>query len=99
VCSSDLFFAALSCSGGGVIRDVIINQEPSAFKKTIYEEVAVLGALLMVVGLYFCNQFEHSAYPVVICIVSTLLLIITIRIAVYHYNIQYPKFLGGNASG
>jgi hypothetical protein len=53
----------------------------------------------MVVGLYFCNQFEHSAYPVVICIVSTLLLIITIRIAVYHYNIQYPKFLGGNASG
>jgi NitT/TauT family transport system substrate-binding protein len=92
------FFAALSCSGGGVIRDVIINQEPSAFKKTIYEEVAVLGALLMVVGLYFCNQFEHSAYPVVICIVSTLILIIAIRLAVYHFNIQYPKFLGGNAS-
>jgi NitT/TauT family transport system substrate-binding protein len=92
------FFAALSCSGGGVIRDVIINQEPSAFKKTIYEEVAVLGALFMIVGLYFCNQFEHSSYPVIACIVSTLILIIAIRVAVYRYNIQYPKFLGGSSS-
>lgn len=91
-------FAALSCSGGGVIRDVIINQEPSAFKKTIYEEVAVLGTLFMIIGLYFCNQFEHSAYPVIICIISTLLLIIAIRIAVYYYNIQYPKFLGGSTA-
>lgn len=89
------FCAALSCSGGGVLRDIVINQEPNAFKKTIYEEPAVVGALALILGLYLAKQSEHSALPVVICILFSIGLVILMRIAVYQFNIQYPKWLGG----
>lgn len=91
------FCAALSCSGGGVLRDIVINQEPSAFKKTIYEEPAVIGALILILGLYLAKQYEHSALPVVICILFSIALVILMRIAVYQFNIQYPKWLGGES--
>lgn len=90
------FFAALSCSGGGVLRDVIVNQEPSAFKKTIYEEPAVIGALMLIGGLYIAKQYEHSPTPVMICILMSISLVVIMRVAVYQFNLQYPKWLGGS---
>lgn len=89
--------AALSCSGGGVLRDIVVNQEPSAFKKTIYEEPAIIGALVLLAGLYASKQYEHSPTPVVICILFSIALVILMRVAVYQFNLQYPKWLGGDA--
>jgi uncharacterized membrane protein YeiH len=91
--------AALTCAGGGMLRDIVINQEPSTFKGVIYEEVAVVGAMCMVTGLMIANHFEYSALPVYLSILISIVLIICLRLAIYKYHWHYPKFLGGSNSG
>lgn len=88
--------AALSCAGGGFLRDIVVNQEPSTFKGVFYEEVAILGALVFAVGLMIANQFEHSQTPVMIAIVLSILFIAICRIAIYRFNLHYPRWLVGN---
>jgi uncharacterized membrane protein YeiH/ABC-type nitrate/sulfonate/bicarbonate transport system substrate-binding protein len=90
--------AALSCAGGGMLRDVLINQEPSTFKGVIYEEAAIVGALFLVGGLMISNQFEHTPIPVYVTLISTVILIICLRLAIYHYHWRYPKSLGGTSN-
>jgi uncharacterized membrane protein YeiH len=86
---------ALTCAGGGMLRDIVINQEPATFKGVIYEEVAVMGALLLIIGLVLSNPFEHSAIPVYACVVASILSIVTIRLLIYRFDIRYPPWLGG----
>jgi NitT/TauT family transport system substrate-binding protein len=88
--------AALSCAGGGFLRDIVVNQEPSTFKGVFYEEVAILGALVFAVGLIIANQFEQTQTPVMIAIVSSIAFIALCRIAIYHYKLRYPYWLVGN---
>lgn len=86
--------AALTCAGGGMLRDIVINQEPSTFKGVIYEEVAVVGVLILVGGLMIANHFEYTAIPVYLSIIFSIVLIICMRLAIYKYHWHYPKFLG-----
>ncbi len=88
--------AALSCAGGGFLRDIVVNQEPSTFKGVFYEEVAILGALVFSVGLMIANNFEHSETPVLVSIVLSILFIASCRVAIYRYNLHYPRWLIGN---
>lgn len=88
--------AALSCAGGGFLRDIVVNQEPATFKGVFYEEVAILGALVFAVGLMIANQFEHTQTPVMVAIVFSILFIGLFRIAIYRYNLRYPSWLVGN---
>ncbi|MBU3541610.1 TRIC cation channel family protein [Polynucleobacter sp. UB-Tiil-W10] len=90
--------AALTCAGGGMLRDIVINQEPSTFKGVIYEEAAVAGALCLVAGFMIANHFEYSPIPVFISLIFSLTLIICLRLAIYKYHLRYPKFLGGTDS-
>lgn len=87
--------AALSCAGGGMLRDIVVNQEPATFKGVIYEEVAVLGALVFVAGLMVANTFEQSPIPVYVTVVISMLIIVLLRVLVYRYDIRYPKLLTG----
>lgn len=89
--------AALSCAGGGFLRDIVVNQEPSTFKGVFYEEIAILGALIFALGLMIANQFEHTEVPVLIAIVVSILFIVVCRIIVYRYDIRYPRWLIGKA--
>ena len=86
---------ALTCAGGGMLRDIVINQEPMTFKGVIYEETAIIGGLFIVGGLLLANNFEHSALPEYLTIFCGMALIVTLRLLVYHYHLRYPKFLGG----
>ncbi|WP_161491121.1 TRIC cation channel family protein [Polynucleobacter hirudinilacicola] len=88
--------AALTCAGGGMLRDIVVNQEPSTFKGVIYEEVAVVGALFLVGGLMVANHFEYTALPVYLSLILSIILIICLRLAIYKYHWRYPKFLGGS---
>lgn len=83
--------AALSCAGGGVLRDIVVNQEPTTFKGVFYEEIAVVGALFFIGGLMIANTFEQTALPVYITVVASIALIIVCRLLVYRYHIRYPK--------
>jgi uncharacterized membrane protein YeiH len=86
---------ALSCAGGGMMRDVLINQEPHTFKGVIYEEAAVLGGLVLTAGLFISNYFESTATPVLLTVSFTFLFLISLRILILKYNIHYPPILGG----
>ena len=88
--------AALTCAGGGMLRDILINQEPSTFKGVIYEEAAIAGALFLVGGLMIANHFEHTPLPVYISLISSIVLIICLRVAIYRYHWHYPQILGGS---
>jgi len=88
--------AALSCAGGGMLRDIVVNQEPATFKGVIYEELAVIGALIFVAGLLFANTFEQTALPVYITVASCMILIAISRFLVYKFEIRYPKILTMN---
>lgn len=85
--------AALSCAGGGMLRDIVINNEPATFKGVIYEELAVVGALIFVAGLMVANHYELSSIPVYASIVATVSFIVLLRVLVYRYHIKYPTFL------
>jgi uncharacterized membrane protein YeiH len=74
-----------------MLRDIVVNQEPSTFKGVFYEEIALLGALVFIAGLMIANTFEQTPLPVYITVVVSIVLIATCRIVVYRYNIRYPK--------
>jgi len=86
---------ALTCAGGGMLRDIVINQEPMTFRGVIYEEAAIIGGLFILGGLILANQYEHTALPVYVSIFSGMGLIVSLRLAIYHFGISYPHFLGG----
>lgn len=86
---------ALSCAGGGMLRDVLVNQEPHTFKGVIYEEAAVMGGLVLTAGLFIANYFESSSTPVLLTVIFTFFLIISLRLIILKYNITYPVILGG----
>ena len=89
--------AALTCAGGGAIRDIVTNQEPHTFKGVIYEEAAVVGGLLLVIGFLAANASEHSAMPVYLSIIISVVSIIGLRLAIYRYNLKYPKIFSSGA--
>ena len=89
---------ALTCAGGGMLRDVIVNQEPATFKGVIYEEAAVLGALVFVGGLMISNYFEYTSVPVYLSFAAGILTILLTRVLVHRYNIRYPGFHNGKKS-
>jgi uncharacterized membrane protein YeiH len=91
--------AALTCAGGGALRDIVINQEPHTFKGMIYEETALLGGLLIVLGLMVANAFEHSAVPVYLTIMLGTLFIILIKLLIDKFNIKYPQFICSREEG
>ena len=86
---------ALSCAGGGMLRDVLVNQEPHTLKGVIYEEAAVMGGLVLTAGLFIANYFESSSTPVLLTVIFTFFLIISLRLIILKYNITYPVILGG----
>jgi hypothetical protein len=90
--------AALTCAGGGMLRDIVINQEPATLKGVIYEEAAIVGGLFIVAGLFLSNYFEYSSLPEYITIFSGMVLIASMRLIVYRYDLRYPKFLGGQGA-
>lgn len=58
------FCAALSCTGGGLLQDVLMNREPSAFRSRLFEEIAIVTALSLLLVLLLANQLEQSNMPV-----------------------------------
>jgi uncharacterized membrane protein YeiH len=85
--------AALTCAGGGILQDLLLNREPSNFRGAIYEEIAVAGGLLLVAALMLANQFEHAPQVTYLIIGGTAVLTAAARFAVDHYGLRYPAWL------
>lgn len=61
--------AALTCAGGGLLLDVVSGREPRTFQGEPYEEIAVLGALMLIGGLLIADRFETLQWPVLAALV------------------------------
>jgi uncharacterized membrane protein YeiH/ABC-type nitrate/sulfonate/bicarbonate transport system substrate-binding protein len=87
------FGAAMTIAGGGIIRDIIVNREPRNFRGAIFEEIAVLSGLLVVIGLVVANRFEHAPWVVHAVLAGTVVVITVIRLMVVKYDLRYPRWL------
>lgn len=81
--------------GGGILRDVFVNNIPLVFKKEIYAVASIMGAL----SYYFANNILPNIYAMYVCLLLTFLLRI---LAILHKlnlpivkteNIKYKKEL------
>lgn len=70
-------------SFGGVLRDILLNEEPLFFRKDIYATACLAGGI----AYYLVSLFTLPAWvPQIICAV----IIITLRIFAVHYNWALP---------
>jgi NitT/TauT family transport system substrate-binding protein len=57
--------AAVSISGGGILRDILLGQAAQSLRGAFaLEEIAIVIALVLVAGLLVANQFEHQIWLV-----------------------------------
>ncbi len=70
---------------GGVIRDILCNQIPIIFRKEIYALASLAGAVCFIV-LYSLNFDKNISY------ISTIALVIAIRVLAVKYSISLPTF-------
>lgn len=76
------FLAVVTAVGGGVIRDIFIQELPGVFYKEIYATASLLGAL----GFYFAYPYAGSDAAMYICFGMTT----GLRLAALHYHWDLP---------
>lgn len=70
---------------GGILRDVLCNEEPLVFQGALYATAAWLGAVMLIV------QLELGVDGVVASL-ATGILIFTIRVAAIRWELELPRF-------
>ena len=78
-----LFLSFITAVGGGIVRDIIINEVPFIFKTGFYGTVA----LLMALGIYFLNMFELQS-PIFILLLF--ILGVMLRVIAYYKKWSIP---------
>lgn len=76
------FCAALTCAGGGMLLDIVTGREPRTFQGEPYEEIGVLGGLVLYLGLQVADANEHHPWIVPASIFVALATVFTIRMLV-----------------
>jgi len=72
-----IFAGLITAVGGGIIRDILVNEIPLVLKKELYASLSFVGILLFFILLYFGATLEIT---IVICIpVITVLRLMAIR--------------------
>ena len=77
-----------------MLLDIVTGREPRTFQGEPYEEIAVAGGLIMIVGLLLANRFEHADWMSEATIASTLAVTFVLRLAVVRYGWRSYR-LGG----
>ena len=85
--------AALTCAGGGALRDLAAHRYPNTFRGVIFEEIAMAGGLVLVAGLYFAHRFSNDSVPVDVPITVAGAFIAITRLIVVKKDIRYPTKL------
>jgi NitT/TauT family transport system substrate-binding protein len=80
--------AALTCAGGGMLLDVVTGREPRTFQGEPYEEIAVLGALLLILGLLVADRFEALQWPVLAAMAVSWCCVFAARQVVVRFKIR-----------
>ena len=78
-----IIMGCITGSAGGVIRDVLLNNEPVIFHKEIYAMASVLGGVF-----YWC--FAEFGLQVEWCAVISFIITCLIRFLAVRYHISLP---------
>lgn len=81
-----VFFGALTGIGGGLLRDLMVNQIPFVLKKHIYAVAAIAGGFCY----YFLKEYVISDTPSAII---SILLVVMLRMLATIYRWNLPKAL------
>ena len=87
--------SALTCAGGGVLLDVVTGREPRTFRGEIYEEIAILGGLLMALLLRFSDRvpLDYVNQWIAFSVIATMVFVAVVRIVVLKTGIKSPLII------
>ncbi|MCM2264686.1 MAG: trimeric intracellular cation channel family protein [Desulfuromonadales bacterium] len=74
----------MTCTAGGVIRDVLANQVPLILRKEVYASACLAGSLLLV-------ALESFGTPRPTAALLAAATVITLRLLAIHYNWSLPR--------
>ena len=78
-----IIMGCITGSFGGVIRDVLLNEEPVIFRKEIYAMACVLGGLV-----YWA--FSYLGLSLYVTVIASFLTVCIIRLLAVKYHISLP---------
>ena len=79
-----IIMGCITGAAGGVIRDVLLNEEPVIFTKEIYAMACVVGGLTY----WLLSWLQVSLY---ITVIATFAIVCAIRFLAVRYHISLPK--------
>jgi len=79
-----LLAGVLTAAGGGILRDIFVNQVPIVFVKDFYLSASFIGIVIFSIILYFTNELYYATI-VGITLTSSL------RLIAMKYNWNLPK--------
>lgn len=82
-----IVMGAITGAGGGVIRDVFINEVPLIFRKEIYALACVIGGLVY----YVC---QLSGMPTELCAIACGVAVFLMRVLAVKYHLHLPIIKG-----
>jgi len=78
-----IIMGCITGSAGGVIRDVLLNNEPVIFQREIYAMAAVLGGVT-----YWATDYLFSSIE--LTVISSFLVVCVIRFMAVRYHLSLP---------
>lgn len=86
------FFAMMTGTGGGMLRDLLRKDRViESLSGSFYPEIALLWGIVLSIAIIILTQTFQSYFIPYAALITTLGVVGT-RLAVWHYNIQSPRF-------
>lgn len=82
-----VIMGTLTGAAGGVLRDILINEEPLIFRKEIYALACVFGGVVF----WACGQVGITG---AVLQITTAAAVIALRIVAVHYGLELPTLKG-----
>ena len=79
-----LLAGVLTAAGGGILRDIFVNQVPIVFIKEFYLSASFIGIVIFSVILYFTNELYYAT-------IAGIALTSSLRLIAMKYNWNLPK--------
>lgn len=82
-----IIMGTITGAGGGVLRDVFINEEPLIFRKEIYALACVIGGIAYYIGCI-------TDLPSVLCSIICGVVVVLMRLLAVKYRLHLPAIKG-----
>ena len=79
-----IFLGTITAVGGGIIRDILINEVPNIFRNDFYASIAIIISIITFMANYFEILNELVSYLIIVFGVS-------LRFVALKYNWRIPK--------